>query len=150
MSIDLNKIPVSGQIRPQKPVLALAAAVIWFMVSSVATYWVLHWPSFDEVSESLAQEPSSDPIEPSVGIARALGTINDDTARNQVLELVGVIATDAGSGAALIAINGQLPQPFLVGQTVVDGLVLQSLTAREAQLGPSLSGEVRLQIQLPE
>jgi len=58
---------------------------------------------------------------------------------------LGVIASASGQGSALIAVDGQQPKPFRVGQTVQDDWVLSSLTARKASLKSS-SKEMLLEL----
>jgi general secretion pathway protein C len=70
-------------------------------------------------------------------------------AEDSRLQLLGVIADSQGRGRALIAIDGQVPQTYRVGQTVRDGLVLQSLSPRAALLGAALNAPVLIQLQLP-
>ena len=52
-------------------------------------------------------------------------------------KLLGVIASGTGQGSALIAVDGQPPKAFRVGQDVNDGLKLVSLTPRQARLQSS-------------
>ncbi|MFM6999838.1 MAG: type II secretion system protein N, partial [Limnohabitans sp.] len=65
------------------------------------------------------------------------------------LQLLGVVAEASGQGSALISIDGQAPKAYRVGQTVSEGLMLQSLGAKRAQLGATLSGARQLELQLP-
>ena len=65
------------------------------------------------------------------------------------IQLVGVIASMSGQGSALIAMDGQPPKPYRVGQAVGEGLVLQSLSPKRAQLGASLNGPVVREMALP-
>lgn len=65
------------------------------------------------------------------------------------LVLQGVLAGQAqGSGAALIAVDGQPPKPFRVGAAVGD-LVLLALGPREARLGPRADGPVSVTLEVP-
>jgi general secretion pathway protein C len=50
---------------------------------------------------------------------------------------LGVIASGTGQGSALIALDGQPPKAFRVGQDVSDGLKLVFLTPRQARLQSS-------------
>lgn len=55
--------------------------------------------------------------------------------------LVGVLSgRQSGGGAALIAIDGKPAKTFRVGAVVDEGLVLQALQPRQAQLGASMGG----------
>jgi general secretion pathway protein C len=70
-------------------------------------------------------------------------------ADDQPIQLLGVIAGQSGQGSALLAIDGQAPKPYRVGQTVSEGLVLQRLDARRAQLGATLNGPTLRELKLP-
>ena len=85
-------------------------------------------------------------------LPRALGLVSTEsvsTADASRLSLLGVIAGPNGQGSALIALDGQPPKPFRVGQAVSDGLVLQSLGPRRALLGSTVSGPASRELQLP-
>ena len=85
-------------------------------------------------------------------LPRALGATESTSAREADagrLQLVGVVASSSGQGSALIATDGQPPKPYRVGQLVGEGLMLQSLGAKRAQLGATLSGARQLELQLP-
>jgi general secretion pathway protein C len=49
-------------------------------------------------------------------------------------QLVGVIASTTGQGSALIAVDGQPPRAFRVGQEVSEGVKLVSLAPKQARL----------------
>jgi len=65
-------------------------------------------------------------------------------------KLLGVIAQGgSGShGSALIALEGTPPKPYRVGDTLSDGLVLQTVKARSVVLGPAgqLGGSFTLEL----
>ena len=63
--------------------------------------------------------------------------------------LWGVVAGASGRGSALIAVDSQPPRPFRVGQAVTDGVVLQSLGPKQAQLGASAQGAALFSLSLP-
>jgi general secretion pathway protein C len=74
-------------------------------------------------------------------VAKALGdaaAVPQAPAQNAAqYKLLGVIASGTGQGSALIAVDGQPPKAFRVGQDVNDGLKLVSLTPRQARLQSS-------------
>ena len=91
-------------------------------------------------------------VQSSARLQRALGaqavTASAETETGR-LQLLGVIAGSSGQGRALIAVDGQAPKAYRVGQAVGQGLVLQNLTPKGAQLGATVDGP-RLQVlQLP-
>ncbi len=70
-------------------------------------------------------------------------------AQSSRFQLWGVIAGASGQGSALIAVDGQPPRAFRVGQTVTDGVVLQSLGQKQAKLGASAQGVALFSLSLP-
>lgn len=64
--------------------------------------------------------------------------------------LVGVLSgRQSGGGAALIAIDGKPAKTFRVGAAVDEGLVLQALQPRQAQLGASMGGPATVTLDIP-
>ncbi|MBV7540107.1 general secretion pathway protein C [Acidovorax sp. sic0104] len=64
--------------------------------------------------------------------------------------LIGVLSGRAsGGGAALIVVDGKPAKPFRVGAAVDEGLVLQALGPRQAQLGGSMDGPATLTLDMP-
>lgn len=64
--------------------------------------------------------------------------------------LIGVLSgRSSGGGAALIAVDGKPAKPFRLGAEVDEGLVLQALSPRQAQLGGSLDGPATLTLDMP-
>ena len=56
------------------------------------------------------------------------------------------------TNSAVIAVGNQPAKPFRVGRAVEEGVVLQSVSGREARLGPSVDGpaSITLQLSLPD
>lgn len=63
--------------------------------------------------------------------------------------MVGVVADQRSAGVALIAVDGRPAKPFRVGDTIEEGLILQSVQARTAVLGSALGGTAALTLELP-
>lgn len=64
--------------------------------------------------------------------------------------LIGVLSgRSSGGGAALIAVDGKPAKPFRVGAAVGEGLVLQALGPRRAQLGGSMDGPATVTLDMP-
>ena len=64
--------------------------------------------------------------------------------------LIGVLSgRSSGGGAALIAVDGKPAKPFRVGAAVDEGLVLQALGPRQAQLGASMGGPATVTLDMP-
>ena len=89
-------------------------------------------------------------------LGRALGagtmSATQDTTPTPVaitIQLLGVVASEAGQGHALMAVGGAPAKTFKVGSAVSDGLVLQSVSTRSANLGPTLAGPASQTLELP-
>ncbi len=129
------------------------AGLLWCAAALSAGYWFWQWPvpsTTSGTSIRLVQGGTSAPT--SAQLPRALGggvattSLETDAGR---IQLVGVIASMSGQGSALIAMDGQPPKPYRVGQAVGEGLVLQSLSPKRAQLGATLHGPGQIELQLP-
>lgn len=142
----------AGNSPPTTWVPAVASAIVWMAASALGGYWVLLWPDPTPVpADAVPTMPAPSPS--FTGLPRALGAAGVDdnsVAQKQVFELVGIVATGSGRGAALIGTNGQPPQPFQVGQVVADGLILQSLTNRLVRLGSQAHGPAAIELSLPD
>ena len=113
-------------------------------------YWGL------QLATPLAQPATASPAayglahDATASVARALGytasTPSQTSMTGSQFKLLGVISTASGQGSALIAADGQAPKAYRVGQTVQEGLVLSSLTPRQAILK---SASQQLQLDLP-
>lgn len=64
-------------------------------------------------------------------------------------QLWGVVAGASGWGSALIAIDGQPPKAYRMGQALSEGVYLQSLSHRQAQIGASAEGPSLFTLTLP-
>lgn len=87
-------------------------------------------------------------------LARALGADTVPQAQAPSLEaatiqLLGVVAGEAGQGHALMAVDGAPAKTYKVGGVVSEGLVLQSVGSRSATLGPSMQGPASQTLELP-
>jgi len=133
----------------------LATLALWALAGGAALYWALALSARPEapVPAALAPAPQAD----AQAVARLLGAgapaVVAQTAAPAApsrFVLQGVLAgTTSGHGAALVSVDGQPPKPFRVGATVAPGLVLQSLSRREARLGPSPDGAATVTLQMP-
>lgn len=95
----------------------------------------------------LAADPAA--VARLLGGAPAAATAAPAPALASRLVLVGVVAgARSGEGAAVIAVDGKPARPFRVGATVDEGLVLQSVQGRRAQVGPA-QGAPALTLELP-
>jgi general secretion pathway protein C len=93
---------------------------------------------------------TSSPQDVGVSVARALGhaipSVAQETQTGSQFKLLGVISTASGQGSALIAADGQWPKAYRVGQTLQEGLTLESVSAKQAVLK---SSSVQMELALP-
>lgn len=134
--------------------LRLLTVGVWALVAASAVFWGLRLtqPTAPWVAPPLAQ-PALQAID-TAAIARLLGAATLDAgsqarAPSTDLILTGIVAGRSGQGAALIAVRGDTPRPYRVGQSVGDGLVLQSVQGRRAILGARMSGPASVTLELP-
>lgn len=137
---------------------ALITALIWSAAAAGAVFWVLQFPQ-GKSARVVAVVP--------VGGATAAGTqANEpvhllrvwgvqaqlpetDMAQSGRYQLWGVVADASGRGSALIAIDGQPPKAYRVGQALSEGVYLQSLSQHQAKIGASAEGPSLFGLSLP-
>lgn len=132
---------------------ALAAALLWALAAGSALLWWLHRPP--AAAPAVAPAGVADaglPAPSPEAVARALGQAPVQAAATPELQqrfvLLGVIATEAGRGSALLAVDGQPAQAFVRGQTVVEGWRLDAVQPRGVRLAP-LGGGAGLELAAP-
>jgi general secretion pathway protein C len=133
----------------------VSAALVGCAAAASVVFWVLNFPAGSAV-QGLPSVQSSAPAvtaSSSSNLARAWGVQaalpEVSIAQSSRFVLWGVVSGASGLGSALIAVDGQPPRPFRVGQTVTDGVVLQSLGPKQAQLGASAQGAALFSLSLP-
>ncbi len=62
--------------------------------------------------------------------------------------LLGVLAENSGTGAALIAVDGKPAKPFRVGNEVIAGYTLESVKSRVAILQNSTGNSSRVVLEM--
>jgi general secretion pathway protein C len=133
---------VSRSISPQVwP--ALVTALVWSVAAAGTAYWVLQWPSARTEPVPEVTVGAATPAGDTAQMARALGQVQALAATAPEVsrfQLMGVISFTSGRGSALIAVDGQPPKAWRVGQAVQEGVYLQKLAPRQAWLGSSPSG----------
>ena len=147
VTIALSPTRVSAPWRVRWITLAL-----WALAAGLVAFWALRLGSSGPAS--LPSVVAAEPVQiNAAAMAQALGAVPSVAAAPAApsrFALLGVLAgRDSGGGAAVIAVDGQPARPFKVGAQVSSGLVLQSLSARQAQLGPQLGAASTLTLQLP-
>lgn len=133
----------------------LASLLLWALAAGVSVFWWLRL-SAAPPGQAIAAAPVAALQVNAQALAKALGAVDlpatmpvpASTASRY--ELLGVLAgRDSGAGAAVIAVGGKPAKPFRVGDMVEDGIMLQSLAAREARLGPGMDAAATTVLQLP-
>lgn len=132
----------------------LLTLLLWALAAGVVVFWCLRWSS---AASGPLPAPAPEPalqVDASA-LAKALGAVAMPAAApaaapvSSRYALLGVLAgRDSGAGSAVIAVGGQPAKSFRVGDTVEDGVVLQSLAAREARLGSSMQGPATTVLEL--
>lgn len=146
---------MSSISRPRAGWPAGAAAVLWCAAAASLVFGWLHFPQGQpSVTATVVNaDPAMASPDVAAGLRRAWGVQQDapqiDTAQSMRYQLLGVVAGASGQGSALIAIDGQPPKPYRVGQVVSEGIFLQSLGSREARLGAGLDGPSQINLSLP-
>jgi general secretion pathway protein C len=127
---------------------------LWALAAAAAVYWGLKLSG----AGSVATAPPAVRVPPAVNqaaVARLLGSspsvaaATPATSAASRFALVGVVASRAHAGAALIAVDGKPPKPFRVGSMVDEGLLLQSVDPRRAVLAPSMEAAPTVTLELP-
>jgi general secretion pathway protein C len=142
-----------GQGRGAWPVKWLTL-LLWALAAGVVVFWCLRWSSGGAGPlPAPAPEPALQVDAPAM--AKALGAVALPAAApaaapaSSRYALLGVLAgRDSGAGSAVIVVGGKPARSFRVGDTVEDGVVLQSLAAREARLGSSMQGPATAVLEL--
>lgn len=129
--------------------------LVWGLVVGGAVVWTLKFPvQTGGMPVTVAQAPAVQTgAQLSADVARSLGhrtaAPSAPLAADLRFQLLGVIAGGSGSGSALISVGGLPPKAFKVGQPVTEGVVLQRLQARRAELGSEPNGQVQWTLELP-
>lgn len=129
------------------------------LIAASAVYWVLRWPDARDAGSLLIEVSGSPAGEtlPSVErktLARVLGSEQTPAADHSPsslagrLALSGVAANAAGSGAALISVDGKPARSYVVGSRVLEGLVLKEVAPRRAMLAVSVEAPVGLTLEM--
>jgi general secretion pathway protein C len=133
--------------------VAATTFLLWGLVAASAVYWGL------KLTAKPGGTPGGPPVTTSAvtadpaAIAALLGAVANSGAApvaslSSRFALIGVVADQSHSGAALIAVDGKPPKPFRVGANVDENLVLQSVDSRRAVLGAG-GGAPALTLELP-
>lgn len=127
--------------------------ILWALLASSAVYWGLKLSRGNGPEGAPVAVRAPVPADPAV-VARLLGYSPNLSAPQAPslasrFALLGVVASLAHDGAALIAVDGRPAKPFRVGAAVSESLVLQSVEARRAVLAASADGPPVVTLDLP-
>jgi general secretion pathway protein C len=138
----------------------LLAFVIWAAVAASAVFWLLRlWSSSPTAPAHTVAVATNTPARGD--LTRVFGAppaaagpttaVPSEPALASRFKLLGVAAPKEGGdevGLALIAVDGKPPRGFKVGAVIDGNLVLQSVHARGAALGPNGGGPA-VSLELP-
>ncbi len=134
------------------------AVFLWLAAGLSVGYWVLQTLGRSPLTP-VAAPAVTPPAPDAASVARVLGAVQvaavDAPASAPPplasrFQLLGVVAAGGAGGAALIAIDGQPPQPYRVGAELDGGVVLESVQRRSVRLAPSGGGASGFDLTLPE
>jgi len=141
--------------KPSQWLAKWLSVCVWGLTAGGAVIWILKFPlQSGEIPVTVAQAPAvQSGAQLSADVARSLGhrpaTPSAPVAADLRFQLLGVIAGGSGSGSALISVGGLPPKAINLGQPVTEGVVLQRLQARLAELGTDLHGQAQWTLELP-
>lgn len=134
----------------------LLAFAIWAVTAATAVFWGLRVFVASPQVPAHAQ-PADGAALPPADLSRVLGQepviveaaplAPEMASRFQLVGVAAPRAADRPGGVALIAVDGKPARAYRVGTAIEAGLVLQSVHARGAQLGPrGEAPQVRLEL----
>lgn len=136
----------------------LGTLALWAVAGASVVFWGLRLSA--PPASGMAPVAAPAPLAPDAqALARLLGAAPAQAAAPSAapvaplasrFTLVGVLSgRNSGGGAALIAVDGQPAKPYRVGAVVEEGLVLQALGPRQAQLGATADGPAAVTLDMP-
>jgi general secretion pathway protein C len=125
------------------------------LAGASVVYWVLGLMSLTHPYAPVATAMAAPDDSSTRDLARALGANLQAPASTPAMpstqyQLLGVVAGTVGKGYALLAVGSAAPKAYTVGSALGDGLVLQSVSARGAKIGPSIQAPPTLELALPK
>ena len=132
-----------------------ASFVLAALAAASASFWALKVSAVNTATSAPAAAMAGPVVIDAASVARALGggpgaapAAAPSASLASRFAMVGVVADQHSGGAALISVDGKPAKPYRVGDAIEDGLVLQTVQARKAALGPT-SGAAVLTLELP-
>ncbi|MEJ7928818.1 type II secretion system protein N [Ramlibacter sp. AN1015] len=140
-------------------VVRVTTLLLWALALFSVGYWVLRFmatPVGVPTQAPVVGEPA--PTQPAA-VARLLGAGAQQAAEPAAdapppelakrFVLTGVVAGRSGGGAALLAIDGRPPRPYLVGSRLDENLIVQAVEGRRVMIGAEPGGPHALVLELP-
>lgn len=149
----VNHNPVMATLTPSRWAPRLVTLALSALAGACVVYWGFKLSAPAGRATPVASAPEQVTADP-LALARLLGAqavaTTDAPSLASRFVLMGLLAgTTSGEGAALIAMDGKPARPYRVGASLEPGLVLQSLSRREARLGPAVDGVTTLTLEIP-
>ncbi len=133
-----------------------ASFVLAALAAASASFWALKVSAVNSAITASATAIAGPVVIDELSVVRALGGSPGVTPAAapaaglaQRFAMVGVVADQRSSGAALLSVDGKPAKPYRVGDTIEDGLILQSVQARKATLGSPHGAAALLTLELP-
>lgn len=133
----------------------LGTLALWAVAGASVVFWGLRLSAPPAEASGPAVAPAPVALD-AQALARLLGALPSVPGAAPVASLasrftlLGVLSgRSSGGGAALIAVDGKPAKPFRVGTAVDEGLVLQALGPRQAQLGAQMGGPATVLLDIP-
>ena len=133
-----------------------ASFVVAALAAASASFWALKVSAVNTATSAPAAAMVGPVVIDALSVARALGggpgaapVAAPSASLASRFSMVGVVADQHSAGAALISVDGKPAKPYRVGDAVDDGLILQSVQARKAVLGPAPGAPAVLTLELP-
>jgi general secretion pathway protein C len=133
----------------------LGAFLVAVLLAASISYWVLQWPQAPMAPVGTDASGSTELAPPDVAaIGRLLGASATaepvvEAAAQVNLRLLGTVARRDGAGAAIVSVDGKPARTYIVGATLANGLVLQSVERGKASFSASPAGPVVQTLELP-
>jgi general secretion pathway protein C len=133
-----------------------ATFALWALAAASAAFWALKLGGPSGASTAplpparAVAPPDPGAIARMLGSAPAAAAATPQPSLASRFQLVGVAAgVRSGEGAAVISVDGRPARPYRVGTALDQGLVLQSVRARSATIGTSMTTPPVLTLELP-
>ena len=133
-----------------------ASFVLAALAAASASFWALKASAVNTATSVSAAAIAGPVVIDATSVARALGdgpgvtpTAAPTVSLASRFAMLGVLADQHSTGAALLSVDGKPAKPYRVGDAIEEGLVLQSVQGRKAAFGQKLGAPALLTLELP-